>query len=349
MNGNEAAMITVLFNAGIQAFVEYLSAHVLTCLVPAFFIAGAIGVFISQASILRYFGVEARKIFSYGVASVSGSVLAVCSCTVLPLFSGIYKRGAGIGPATAFLYSGPAINILAIVYTARLLGFDLGMARAIGAIGFALVIGLAMAFIFRREEAEKGKGNLLAGLDSGTKGGWKLLTFFTILVAILIFAAQRCWNLTGISLLALGATLSIWFDREEIKEWITATWGFVKLIIPWLFAGIFVAGMIQALLPGQAVKEWVGGNGIRENLLASVLGALMYFATLTEVPILKTFLNLGMGKGPALALLLAGPALSLPNMLVIRNVMGTKKTFCYVGLVIIMATVSGMVFGKYFA
>lgn len=349
VNGNEGTMITILFHAGIQAFVEYLSTHVLTCLIPAFFIAGAIGVFVSQASVLKYFGAGARKILSYSVASISGSVLAVCSCTVLPLFSGIYTRGAGIGPATAFLYSGPAINILAIVYTARLLGYDLGVARAIGAVGFAFVIGLAMAFVFRREEEEKPEGNILAGLDAGGKSGWKVLTFFAILVAILIFAANQYWALTGLSLLALGTSLSIWFNREEIREWMIATWGFVTLVVPWLFVGIFVAGMIRVLLPQHIVREWVGGNGVLANLLASVFGSLMYFATLTEVPILKTFLNLGMDKGPALALLLAGPALSLPNMLVIRNVMGTKKTLWYVGLVIIMATVSGMVFGKYFS
>jgi len=190
-------MITILFHAGIQAFVEYLSAHVLTCLIPSFFIAGAIGVFVSQASVLKYFGAGARKILSYSVASISGSILAVCSYTVLPLFSGIYTRGAGIGPATAFLYSGPAINILAIIYTARLLGYDLGVARAIGAVGFAFVIGLAMASIFRREETEKPEGNILAGLDAGEKSGWKVLTFFAILVAILIFAANQYWPSQG--------------------------------------------------------------------------------------------------------------------------------------------------------
>jgi uncharacterized membrane protein YraQ (UPF0718 family) len=348
MNGEEGTMMMTLLRAGVQAFIEYLSGHVLTCLVPAFFIAGAIGVFVSQASVLKYFGAQARKILSYSVASVSGSVLAVCSCTVLPLFSGIYRRGAGIGPATAFLYSGPAINILAIVYTARLLGYDLGAARAIGAVGFAFLIGLTMSFLFRREEGQRGDADILAGIPGGGKTGWKLLTFFSILVAILIFASQHYWILTGISLVALGTILSMWFDRGDVKEWIIATWGFVKLITPWLFAGIVVAGMIRVLLPEHIVKEWVGGNGLRANLIASVLGALMYFATLTEVPILKTFLNLGMGKGPALALLLAGPALSLPNMLVIRNVMGTKKTLSYVGLVIVMATVSGMLFGNYF-
>lgn len=342
-------MITMLLHAGAQAFLEYLSAHVLTCLVPAFFIAGAIGVFVSQAAILKYFGAGARKVFSYSVASVSGGVLAVCSCTVLPLFTGIYKRGAGIGPATAFLYSGPAINILAIVYTARLLGYDLGLARAIGAVGFAFVIGLAMALIFRREEQEKAGEAMLAGLPTGGKSGPKQLAFFAILVAILISAAQHRWVLTAISLIALGASLIIWFNREEIGEWMVATWGFVKLIAPWLLAGVFVAGMIRVMLPEHIVTAWVGGNGVRANLLASMFGALMYFATLTEVPILKTFMSLGMGKGPALALLLAGPALSLPNMVVIRNVMGTKKTLWYVGLVIVMATVSGIVFGRYFA
>lgn len=341
-------MLSPVIQGGIDAFLDYLSAHVLTCLIPAFFIAGAIGVFVSQASVIKYFGVQAKRILSYGVASVSGTVLAVCSCTVLPLFSGIYQRGAGIGPATAFLYSGPAINILAIVYSARLLGLDLGTARALGAIAFSIIIGLIMAFLFRKEEKEKLEQALTLGILEGGKRGYVLLIYFASLVGILIFASQKKWILTGISFVILLIALKLWYDKDEIKEWLLATWGFVKLITPWLLLGVFVAGMIKTLIPESLIQHWLGGNSLRSNLIASVFGALMYFATLTEVPIIKAFLDMGMGRGPALALLLAGPALSLPSMIVIIRVMGAKKALTYILLVVIMATITGMGFGHYF-
>lgn len=342
-------MLSLVIHGGIDAFVDYLSAHVLTCLVPAFFIAGAIGVFVSQASVMKYFGAQAKKVLSYSVASVSGTVLAVCSCTVLPLFSGIYKRGAGIGPATAFLYSGPAINVLAIVYSARLLGLDLGTARAVGAISFSIIIGLIMAILFRKEERQKVEQAFALGIPEGGKRGYILLVYFASLVGILVFASQKNWILTGVSFLVLFIALELWYDKEEIKEWLSATWGFVKLITPWLLLGVFVAGMIKTLIPESLIHQWLGGNSLRSNLIASVFGALMYFATLTEVPIIKAFLDMGMGRGPALALLLAGPALSLPSMIVIVRVMGMKKGLTYIGLVVIMSTITGMGFGHYFA
>lgn len=342
-------LLSLVLNSGLDAFLDYLSAHVLTCLVPAFFIAGAIGVFVSQASVLKYFGAQAKRILSYGVASVSGTILAVCSCTVLPLFSGIYQRGAGIGPATAFLYSGPAINVLAIVYSARLLGLDLGAGRAIGAIVFSVVIGLIMAFLFRKDEKEKMEQAMALGILEGGKKGYVLLIYFASLVGILIFASQKRWILTGFSFLVLFVTLRLWYDKEEIKEWLVATWGFVKLITPWLLLGVFAAGVIKALIPETLIQQWLGGNSLRSNLIASVFGALMYFATLTEVPIIKAFLDMGMGRGPALALLLAGPALSLPSMIVIIRVIGAKKGLTYIGLVVIMATMTGMGFGYYFS
>lgn len=341
-------MFTLVLKSGWDAFLDYLSAHVLSCLVPAFFIAGAISVFVSQASVLKYFGAQARRVLSYGVASISGTILAVCSCTVLPLFSGIYQRGAGIGPATAFLYSGPAINILAVVYSARLLGLDLGAGRAIGAIAFSIVIGLIMAFLFRKDEKGKMEQSLALGIPEGGKKGVVLLVYFASLIGILIFASQKKWILTGISFLVLFIALRSWYDREEIKEWLSATWGFVKLIAPWLLLGVFAAGMIKALIPESLIQQWLGGNSIRSNVIASVLGALMYFATLTEVPIVRAFLDMGMGRGPALALLLAGPALSLPSMIVIIRVMGFKKGLTYIFLVILMATVTGMIFGYFF-
>lgn len=341
-------MLPLLLKSGWDAFLDYLSVHVLTCLVPAFFIAGAIGVFVSQASVLKYFGAQARRVLSYGVASVSGTILAVCSCTVLPLFSGIYQRGAGIGPATAFLYSGPAINVLAIVYSARLLSLDLGAGRAIGAIAFSIVIGLIMAFLFHKDEKEKMEQSLVLGIPEGGKKGYVLLVYFASLIGILIFASQKRWMLTGISFLVLFTALRLWYDKDEIKEWLLATWGFVKLITPWLLLGVFAAGMIKALIPESMIQQWLGGNSIRSNLIASVLGALMYFATLTEVPIIKAFLDMGMGRGPVLALLLAGPALSLPSMMVIVRVMGFKKGLTYIALVIIMATITGLGFGYFF-
>ena len=335
-----------LLQGGWDALLEYLSAHVLTCLIPAFFIAGAIATFVSQGAILRYFGPKANRLLSYSVASVSGAVLAVCSCTVLPLFGGIYKRGAGIGPAVAFLYSGPAINVLAIVYTGRILGFELGLARAIGAIVFAAGIGLIMALIFRKDESLR-DSSAFDNLDSneGEKSWWQQVLFLGVLVCILIFAASKNWILTGIFLAALVVLLWRWFSRGEIVIWLKETLRFVRLILPWLLVGVFVAGIITTFVPQQAVTTWVGGNSLLANFIASFLGALMYFATLTEVPIIHAFMDLGMGKGPTLALLLAGPALSLPNMLVIRSIMGTKKTLTYVGLVIVFATISGYVFG----
>jgi len=337
-------LISIL-QGGLNGLMEYLSAHVLTCLIPAFFIAGAIAVFISQEVILKYFGPQTKRLISYSVASVSGAILAVCSCTVLPLFGGIYKRGAGLGPAVAFLYSGPAINVLAIVYSARLLGYDLGAARAVGAIVFAAGIGLIMAFLYRKEELQKNKQAFAVLADSEGKSLWQQGIFFGTLVGILVFAASKNWIATGILLAGLAVILWRWFRKGEIVQWMKETLHFVRLIAPWLLAGVFVAGIIKVLVPESVVTAYVGGNNLFANFVASFLGALMYFATLTEVPIIKAFMDLGMGKGPALALLLAGPALSLPNMLVIRSIMGTKKTLTYVALVVVMATISGYVLG----
>ena len=335
-----------LFWGGINGLLEYLSAHVITCLVPALFIAGAIAAFVSQASILKYFGPQAKKPVSYSVASVSGAVLAVCSCTVLPLFGGIYKRGAGLGPAVAFLFSGPAINVLAITYSAKLLGFDIGLARALGAISFSVIIGLIMAIIFRRDKSQAdAQAFAMLSTDPQGKSVWQQIIFIGSLVAILVFAASKNWIATGISLVALAVILWRWFTKGEIVHWLRETLHFTRLIIPWLLAGVFAAGILKVVIPESAVTAYVGGNNIFASFIASFLGALMYFATLTEVPVVKAFMDLGMGKGPALALLLAGPALSLPSMLVIRNIMGTKKMLTYVGLVVVMATVTGYVFG----
>jgi len=340
------SFILELLAGGWNGLIEYLSLHVITCLVPALFIAGAISVFVSQNAVLKYFGPRANKWVSYGVASVSGTILAVCSCTVLPLFGGIYKRGAGIGPAIAFLYSGPAINVLAIVYTARLLGYEIGIARIIGAVIFAIVIGLIMAAIFRKRDtaADAALFEALAAPSDG-KPVWKQLVFFAVLVGILITAASKIWIALGILLACLGIIIWRWFNTEELKLWMKETWRFVKLIAPWLLVGVFIAGILKVLIPESVMTEYVGGNTLQGNFIASFLGMLMYFATLTEVPILSAFMQLGMGKGPALALLLAGPALSLPSILVLRSIMGWKKTLVYAGLVAVMAAFTGYMFG----
>ena len=338
------SFILELIQGGWDTLLEYLSFHVLTCLIPAFFIAGAIAVFISQAAILKYFGPKANKFLSYGVASVSGTVLAVCSCTILPLFGGIYKRGAGLGPAITFLYAGPAINVLAIIYSARLLGYDIGLARALGAIVFSIVIGIIMAFIYRKEKTtgdERAFANMYE--DPSAKKLWQLLLFFGSLVGILVFAASKNWIMTGIMFTLLFFMLWRWFSRQDIAHWMKETWRFFKMILPWLLGG--VAGMLTVLIPDDVVAKWVGGNSIQASALASVSGMFMYFATLTEVPIVRAFVDLGMGKGPALALLLAGPAVSLPSILVLRTIMGWRKTLTYIILVVIMATMTGFIFG----
>jgi hypothetical protein len=335
-----------LLQGGWNGMLSYLSAHVITCLVPALFIAGAIAAFVSQAAILKYFGPQAKKVLSYSVASVSGAVLAVCSCTVLPLFAGIYKRGAGIGPAIAFLYSGPAINVLAIVYSAKLLGYDIGIARAIGAIVFSVVIGLIMALIYRKDKSKAdAQAFAMLAADPAGKSIWQQIVFIGALVAILVFAASKNWIATGIFLVVLAVILWRWFTRGEIVQWLKETLHFTRLIIPWLLVGVFVAGILTVVIPQSVVTNYVGGNSIFANFIASFLGALMYFATLTEVPVVKAFMELGMGKGPALALLLAGPALSLPSMIVLGRIMGIKKMLTYVALVVVMATFTGYIFG----
>ncbi len=361
----------VVRRSGLEAFLmlqEYAQQHVLTCLIPAFFIAGAIAVFISQASVLKYFGSTANKILSYSVASVSGTVLAVCSCTVLPLFAGIYTRGAGIGPATAFLYSGPAINVLAIVLTARVLGWQLGLARAVGAVAFAVITGLLMAFIFRKEDADRTAGNIFVpDADENTRTITQDALYLLTMVLILIFAAfarpapgvtgiwaflfAAKWFITAGLLVLLGFMLKAWFSREELSNWVEATWGFMKQIFPLLLGGVLVAGFLlgrpgyPALIPEHYIQTLVGGNSLWANLFAAVVGAFMYFATLTEVPILQGLIGSGMGQGPALSLLLAGPALSLPNMIVIASVMGAKKTFVFCMIIILLSTLAGLGYG----
>ena len=390
----------------------YAQEHVLLCLIPAFFIAGTIAVFVSQASVVKYFGGKAKKWVAYLVAASSGTILAVCSCTVLPLFSSIHKRGAGLGPAVAFLYSGPAINILAIILTARILGFELGIARVIGAVSFSVIIGLIMAFIYRKEEKEKADAQLAMPDIPEDRPMWQTAAHFFILVAILVFVNwgkpdttegfwyfmfANKWFITALFglafalsmtyiikvkklFVALGTiaviiagiifysnplipfivavtatTIALSFSEDEPNLWLGESWGFAKQIMPLLAAGVLVAGFLlgsqgnpNGIIPNEWIASLVGGNSLFSNFFASITGAFMYFATLTEIPIIQGLIASGMGKGPALALLLAGPALSLPNMLVIRSVMGTQKTIVFVSLVIVMATLSGLIYGSLF-
>jgi len=390
----------------------YAREHVLLCLVPAFFIAGAVASFVSQAAVMKYLGPRAPKMVAYGVASVSGTILAVCSCTVLPLFAGIHTMGAGLGPATAFLYSGPAINVLAIVLTSSVLGAKLGAARAVGAVLFALVVGGLMAVIFRRSEQDRVDAAMTLPEPEGVRPLGQIAIFFAAQVAILVFANwarpedpsgawfaiwRAKWWLTSAGAVLLGMTLVRWYslaawkavaigvatailalarpdhpelaftagviglaaftarDQGELGQWFASSWGYAKQILPLLLGGVLIAGLLlgrpgqEGLIPSGWVETAVGGNGVAATLFASVAGAFMYFATLTEVPILQGLIGAGMGPGPSLALLLAGPALSLPNMIVIASVIGWKKTSVYIGLVVVMATVSGLIYGTFIA
>jgi len=426
-------------NAVMEAFLMlqwYARNHTLACVIPAMFIAGGIATFLSKEGVLRHLGPKANKVEAYAVASVAGTVLAVCSCSVLPMFAGIYRVGAGLGPAAAFLYSGPAINVMAIFLTARVLGFDLGIARVVGAILFAVVIGLCMAWFFRREEADRVKA-FMALPESPTprRRLWQNALFLGSMIAFLVFSdwsdpsrtrvelipnakvtlmdgTQRTanfgrpvsvavllettttyrlqmeekvgdfskgmkinvekdvvksksqdtpagyefaawvyrnrWYFAAVFLILTALMAFGWFEKAELGAWLQETWSFSKQIIPLLFIGVFVTGFVGALLPEKLVGSLVGGNSFQANLVASVIGAAWYFATLTEIPILEALIGLGMGKGPALALLLAGPALSLPSIAVIYSVWGFKKTATFVVLTVVMSAIVGMVFGLFF-
>jgi len=363
--------ITEIFYSGVETLGEYLSAHVLTCLVPAFFIAGAIAVFVSKQGVLKYFGAKTKKYISYSIASISGAVLAVCSCTVLPLFAGIYKRGAGIGPASTFLFAGPAINILAIILTARVLGFNIGLARVIGAVGMSIIIGLLMAFIFRKEESKKKNDSIILMEPDDVEKNRPLkisLLFFILLVLILVIGAASSEYISWIPKLAIIYVLTIfisiilifYYTRSEVKQWGHETWDLTKKILPILLIGVFVVGIIGGVaanfVPGSdpsnavgiAVAPYIGGNSLFACFLASIIGAILYMPTLLEVAIVGELFGYSagiMGGGPALALLLAGPSLSLPNMIVITKVFGMKKALVYICLVIVVATIVGFIYG----
>ncbi len=368
----EDARISQAILEGFFLFQEYVREHTLTCLIPALFIAGLMSIKISQSSVIKYFGPQAKKIVSYGIASISGTILAVCSCTVLPLFAGIYNRGAGLGPAITFVYSGPAINLIAIVLTAKVLGIELGVARTFYAIIFSIIIGFIMSNLFDKEDKKRMESNIKKFVPvSETNKKWQTILLFVFLILVLIFATfakpdresekgiqffiyNNKWILTSISIMGAFIVSFVSMSKEENLDWMREIWSYSKQIIPLLFIGVLVAGFFlgrpghEGLIPSEYVYKLVGGNSFFSNLFASVVGAFMYFATLTEIPILQGLISSGMGKGPALALLLSGPALSLPNMLVIKSVIGLKKTIAYVTLVIIMSTIAGMTYGTFF-
>ena len=398
----------------------YARNHTLACVVPAMFIAGGIATFFSKEAVLRHLGPKANRVEAYSVASVSGTVLAVCSCSVLPMFAGIYRVGAGLGPASAFLYSGPAINVMAIFLTARVLGYDLGIARLVGSVAFAVIIGLIMAAIFRKDEEKRTAAAMqLPDSPPAKRSLWQTSLFFMAMIGFLVFSdwanpsqtvihkkdgtrmlvavmlettemfrvqieepigelkkgqkvmlakadierTERLappnyqwavwvydhrWYFAGACFLATLAMVGTWFERAELSDWMEQTWSFAKSIVPLLFGGVLITGFVGALIPEEAVAKWVGGNSLQANMVASVIGAMWYFATLTEIPILEALLGLGMGRGPALTLLLAGPALSLPSIAVIYSVVGFKKTAVFVLLTIVMSAVVGMTFGWFF-
>ncbi len=333
--------------SGFALLNEYARQHVLTCLVPAFFIAGAIAVFVRQGAILKYLGAGTKKIISYGIASVSGAVLAVCSCTILPMFASIRKRGAGLGPAITFLFSGPAINIAAIFLTFSVLGVKIGLARALFAIALSIVVGLTMHFIFR----EKSEQANLVTPDENVPTIPKplVIIFFGSMVGVLVVNGLQIAAALKYGLMALLALLVVVvafrFRKDVRQQWLGETWSFTKMLLPLLFIGVFIAGFIMPYLPQDLIEKIVGSNSLTGNLVASVFGAFMYFSTLTEIPILQALIAKGMNQGPALALLLAGPSLSLPNMLVVRRVLGNKKTAVYILLVVAYSTAAGLIFG----
>ena len=344
---------------GLQAVIEYLTAHVITCLVPALFIAGAIAAFIKKDAILRYFGPDVKRWISYPIAAVSGTVLAVCSCTILPLFAGIYKKGSGLGPAVAFLYAGPAINVLAIFYTAKVLGWDLGAARAISAVLMAILIGLLMNLIFKKGELGRkieGTRRSMMDLDDNSRPGWATILFFMTLMGILIFGASGLpivmkLTIVLILIVLMSALIIRFLKKDEFSDWMDETWDLTRKIMPVLILGTFVVGAISYFLPPETFKPLLGNNMIQSNLMASAIGAILYMPTLLEVPIIGTtfgYTSGDMAAGPALSLLLAGPAVSLPNMIVLYRIMGGKRTAAYISLVIVMSTMAGFIYGNIF-
>ncbi|WP_066499518.1 permease [Abyssisolibacter fermentans] len=331
--------------SGWQALVDYLTIARVISLIIAFFLSGAISTFMSKGAVMKYFGPNAKKYISYAIASVSGAILAVCSCSVLPMFASIRKKGAGIGPAVTFLFAGPAINVLAIIFTFKLIGTEIGFARVTSAIVLSIIIGLVMSILYQKGEEIDPNENMFNIQEENERTWWQNLIFFIILLAILISGVKHP-ILTIVFFVTLVVVLFLYFKKQELLNWCSETWILAKKIVPLFIVGVFIAGVLTAIIPETFMVKFVGNNTIGSNLIAGVFGAFMYFATLTEVPIVNSFMELGMNKGPVLALLLAGPSLSLPNMIVISKVMGIKKTLTYICLVVLLSGVVGLIMGN---
>jgi uncharacterized membrane protein YraQ (UPF0718 family) len=443
--------ILTLLQSGVSSLVSYLAAHVLLCLVPAFTIAGAMTALIPKEAITRYLGRDAPRWVSYPMAALGGFVLAVCSCTILPLFAGIYKQGAGLGPATTFLFVGPAINVLAVSYTGVAIGMDIAVARIILSVVFGIGIGLIMAFLYRRNDQAHSERTNHGAFAAGAKLRPAVAVFLLLLLAVLIvgtlqidlfsgtyaqvtlpFDGAERWQETldrlvpfeasqgqeGISVqgvalilllaligvtawlglndidegfstwswvalsvvaltlliaalrvrpasdglvigltgrfagevLAMGAVVLVawkWLDAHERQEWLWETWRFVKQIFPLLIAGVFAAGLVRVLIPPTLIQAIAGQNTVLANLAGVLFGVFMYFPTLVEVPIANMFLGLGMHRGPLLAYLIADPALSIQSILITAKVIGTRRTWVYVGWVTLFSTLAGLIYGAW--
>ena len=338
--------------AGLEALKDYIALHVVTCLIPAFLLAGAMVTFISRETIIRYLGTAARKVTSFGLASVSSFFVAACSCTVIPVSSGIYYGGAGIGPAFIILWVAPAANILALIYTGAILGGQMVAVRIAAALVMAFVVGTVMSMAFLHEESTRASSFV-------ANPGERIMSRKDVILILLIVADLLAPNylirsgpyLHKVYVWAAGMVviaIYTYFTKsgEEILAWLKETWWFVRIILPLLLLGVFIVGVVGAILPERWIQNWLGGSGIEASFLATMIGAISYFATMTEAPFVDKLMSLGMGKGPALALLLTGPGLSLPNWLAIGRVFGVKKAVVYVITIIILGTFVGWFAGN---
>ena len=342
-------VIDVLF-AGLYALKDYIALHILTCLIPAFLLAGGIVTFVRRETIVGYLGAAARKLTSFGIASGGSFFVAACSCTVVPVSSGIYRGGAGIGAAFILLWVAPAANILALVYTGQILGAEMVIARLISALALSFAVGFVMAYAFYKEEKTRVSQIKMSRGPLMSKKGLVLLLLLVawLLTPNYIVTHGPYWQkviVWAIGLIVVSAYVWRFIEKDRIKAWLGETWWFIRIIFPLLLAGVFLVGIIGALLPPEWIETWLGGAGLRQSFLATMIGAVTYFATMTEAPFVDTLMNLGMGKGPALALLLTGPGISLPNWLAIARIFGVKKALVYVPTIIVLGTLVGWVAG----
>ncbi|MEO0093354.1 MAG: permease [candidate division WOR-3 bacterium] len=347
-------IIKDLILAGLLALKDYIATHVLTCLVPAFLLAGAMVTFINREAILEYLGEKANKLKSFSLASIASFFVAACSCTVIPVSSGLYYSGAGVGVAFIVLWVAPAANILALIYTGSILGSKMIITRIVAALIMAFVVGFVMTLFFAKEKRAESVPTQPTGEKKGIIKKSDFIFLILILLSLLLpnylvrtgsyFYKVLVWLIfTGIMVIYGLKVIA----KERLLDWLQETWWFVKVILPLLLIGVFVVGVIGKILPENWIRNWLGGNGVVASFLATMIGAISYFATMTEAPFVHTLMKLGMGKGPALALLLTGPGLSLPNWLAIARVFGIKKSLVYVPTIVILGTLVGWFFGNF--